>query len=129
MAAAIGRFNAALAFERRPYLLIGPGRWGSADPFLGIPVSWNEITAVGAIVETSFREIQAEPSLGSHFFHNVTSLGINYFTIADEPEFIDWTQITGMPYIKEEKYIAQIRLPEPLLLKVDGRSSRGVIIF
>ncbi|MFN2153088.1 MAG: hypothetical protein ACK2T5_15890, partial [Anaerolineales bacterium] len=129
MAAAIGRFNAALASEHRSYLLIGPGRWGSADPFLGIPVVWQDISAVGAIVETSFREIQAEPSQGSHFFHNVTTLGIHYFTIASDPEFIDWEQISQLAYHKEDQFIAQIRLPEHFLLKVDGRSSQGVIVL
>ena len=127
-AAAIGRLNAILASEKRHYLLIGPGRWGSADPWLGIPVTWNDISAVGAIVETSFREIHADPSYGSHFFHNVTTLGVNYFTVSTSSDFLHMEQLSHLPVIHEQALIRHVRFPRPFLLKVDGRSSRGVII-
>ena len=68
------------------YLLIGPGRWGSADRWLGIPVNWNEICGVGAIIETAFLNLKADPSQGSHFFHNITTLGINYISISKHGE-------------------------------------------
>ena len=79
----IGELNAGLLQQGRKYVLIGPGRWGSADRWLGIPVSWAEICGVGAMVETASPELKAEPSQGSHFFHNISTLGINYVTVSD----------------------------------------------
>ena len=80
----IGELNTVLLQEKRKYLLIGPGRWGSADRWLGIPVSWAEISGVGAMIETASAELRAEPSQGSHFFHNISTLGINYVTVSDD---------------------------------------------
>ena len=120
-------FNAILAAESRSYLLIGPGRWGSADPWLGIPVVWQDISGVGAIVEESYRSMSADPSQGSHFFHNITSLGISYFTIFSEDEFIRYRKLAQLPIIEEEQYVAWVRTPRPFVLKVHGGSSKGVI--
>ncbi|MCP4690267.1 MAG: hypothetical protein GY859_19600, partial [Desulfobacterales bacterium] len=90
----IGKINARLLKAGRKYLLIGPGRWGSADPWLGVPVSWAQISGVGAMVEASTPNLKVEPSQGSHFFHNITTLGINYITISDgKDDFIDWTRL------------------------------------
>ncbi|MCO6452057.1 MAG: hypothetical protein J5I90_14835 [Caldilineales bacterium] len=124
----IGRFNAGLVEAARPYLLIGPGRWGTADRWLGIPVTWNEISGVAAIVETPSDHIRAEPSQGSHFFHNITTLGINYVTVGrGGDDFLDWDWLLAQPLAGESDHVAHVRLDTPLTSKVDGRTSRCVI--
>jgi len=130
IAGQIGRFNASLTEEGLKYLLIGPGRWGSADRWLGIPVSWAEISGVGAVVETTSARLNADPSQGSHFFHNITTLGINYITVRNGgKDFLDWRQIAAMPVVSETDFVAHIRTDSSVTLKVDGRTSRGVIRF
>jgi hypothetical protein len=128
MARDISHFNAALNTAGQKYLLIGPGRWGSADHWLGIPVSWADICGVGAIIETFHPLINAEPSQGSHFFHNITSLGINYLTI-DSPGkgYLDWEWISDFDILHETDYIIHACSKEPFVLKVDGRRSVGVL--
>ena len=84
IAAEINRLNAAFTRTQDQYVLIGPGRWGSSDRWLGIPVEWNDISSVGVIVETTIESIKADPSQGSHFFQNITSLGISYITVSDK---------------------------------------------
>jgi DNA-binding NarL/FixJ family response regulator len=124
----IGKMNAMLQQEGRQYLLIGPGRWGSADRWLGIPANWSEICGVGAIVETAHPQLKAEPSQGSHFFHNITTLGINYITVLENKrDFIDWNWLTFLPTTTESNFIAHVRLDKPLTLKVDGRKSQSVV--
>ncbi len=128
MAAQVGRLNAGLVQEGRKYLLIGPGRWGSADRWLGIPVNWADISGVGAVVETTSAQLNADPSQGSHFFHNITTLGINYLTVREGGEdFMDWRQVAAMPAASQTDYIVHARLKAPVSLKVDGRTSRGVM--
>ena len=125
----IGRLNVDLSRENRPYLLVGPGRWGSADRWLGIPVEWADISGVAAVVETTSAELKAEPSQGSHFFHNVTTLGINYLSVRDENEDrLDWEWLTSLPIERETDYVAHVRLDQAFKLKVDGRKSEGVMI-
>jgi hypothetical protein len=124
----IGKMNAQLVSQERKYLLIGPGRWGSADRWLGIPVNWSEICGVGAMVETTFTELKADPSQGSHFFHHITTLGISYIAIAEHGEdFLDWNWLTSLPVKAESLYVAHIKLDKPITLKVDGRKSRCVM--
>jgi hypothetical protein len=124
----IGELNSGLLSESRKYLLVGPGRWGSADRWLGIPVSWAEICGVGAMVETSSSELKADPSQGSHFFHNITTLGITYATVLDgEADFIDWSWLTSQPVARETPHVAHIQLDKPFVLKVDGRLSKCVM--
>jgi len=124
----IGELNADLLNESRKYLLVGPGRWGSADRWLGIPVSWAEICGVGAMVETSSSELKADPSQGSHFFHNITTLGITYATVLDEDSgMVDWNWLTSQPLANETTHIGHIQLDKPFILKVDGRSSKCVM--
>ena len=124
----IGQLNAALMAEQRKYLLIGPGRWGSADRWLGIPVSWAEICGVGAMVETTAAELKADPSQGSHFFHNITTLDITYCTVNPEKgDRLDWAWIAAQPRAAETRYVARVRLPHPFVIKADGRSSRCVM--
>jgi hypothetical protein len=124
----IGEINKAMLQENRKYVLIGPGRWGSADRWLGIPVGWAEICNVEAIVETAIDQIKAEPSQGSHFFHNITTMGINYISVStDRKSFIDWEWITSLPVNGETSHVAHIQLEKPIIIKVDGRKLRCVM--
>lgn len=125
----IASMNGALVKQERKYLLAGPGRWGSADHWLGIPVEWPDISGVSAIVETSTESLKVEPSQGSHFFHNITTLGINYLMVLDKPgNLMDWDWFTSQHAVESGKYVSHIRLPAPITLKVDGRSSQGVVL-
>ena len=125
----IGRMNADLMSDDRRYVLIGPGRWGSADRWLGIPVTWSEICGVGAIVETDHPDLKAEPSQGSHFFHNITTLGINYVTVTGKGgDFIDWDWLRAQPVHRASDHVHHVRLPAPFTLKVDGKRSRCVMV-
>ena len=124
----IGELNGGLLKQGKKYLLVGPGRWGSADRWLGIPVNWAEICGVGAMVETYSSELKAEPSQGSHFFHNISSLGINYVTVSDNGhDFLNWEWLTSLPIANETNFVAHVNLGKPFVLKVDGRSSRCVM--
>jgi hypothetical protein len=124
----IGQLNAGLTREGRRYLLAGPGRWGSADRWLGIPVSWAEICGVGAMIETTAPELRADPSQGSHFFHNITTLDITYCTVnPDKGDGLDWAWLAAQPSLAETRFVAHVRLPRPFMIKADGRSSRCVM--
>ena len=130
IAADIRRINVGLVKSGRQYLLVGPGRWGSADRWLGIPVRWPDICGVGAIVETFISQLKAEPSQGSHFFHNITTLGINYITVGQEKEdYLNWDVLKGLPRIDETFYVVHARVKQKMRIKVDGRSSCGVVFF
>ena len=129
MAEEIGAFNQLLQQEKRKYLLIGPGRWGTLDRWLGIPVQWRHITQVGTIIETTSEKLSAEPSQGSHFFHNITSLGINYLCVSQKGEnIIDWQWLDRQPATKETAFLRYIVLDKPAVLKIDGKKSTAVII-
>jgi Pyruvate phosphate dikinase, AMP/ATP-binding domain len=124
----VAEINAALVRLQRQYLLVGPGRWGSADPWLGIPVRWADISNVAAIVETASDALRAEPSQGAHFFHNMASLGICYFSLAPRPpDFFDWNWLKAQAITRDNDFAAHVRLSKPLILKVDGRTSSGII--
>jgi hypothetical protein len=129
IAAEVGRLNRRLADGNRRYLLIGPGRWGSADRWLGIPVKWTDISAVRAVLETATEALKADPSQGSHFFHNITSLDISYLTASGNgTDFVDWNWLKAQPAEASTAYIRHVRLPRPLTIKIDGKKSEGVII-
>lgn len=125
----ISRINGKLFKADRKYLLIGPGRWGSADPWLGIPVEWVDISGVSVIIETSNESLKVEPSQGSHFFHNITTLGINYvMVLPQEDNRIDWNWFESQPIVEQTEFITHVCTPDPFIIKVDGRNSNGVII-
>jgi DNA-binding NarL/FixJ family response regulator len=130
IAAEIGKLNAQLAADKRRYLLIGPGRWGSADRWLGIPVGWNDIHGVAVIVETATDELNADPSQGSHFFHNITSLGLGYLTIPrdSQKDFIAWKWLESKAVETATTYLDHIHLTRPITVKIDGRQSKGVLL-
>ncbi len=124
----ISQLNARLMSENRKYLLIGPGRWGSTDPWLGIPVRWEDICGVSAMVETDHHQMRPEPSQGSHFFHNITTLGINYITASEKTAGrLDWKWLCEQPRKAETEHVAWTELKQPSVLKVDGKESRAVI--
>jgi CheY-like chemotaxis protein len=123
----IGQFNGRLLKEGRPYLLVGPGRWGSKDRWLGIPVEWQDISGVRAMVEIRTEKLQAEPSQGTHFFQNITSMGIHYITVTEGKDRFDWQWLDGLPAVNETRFLRHIRLPAPFVLKVNGRESRCVM--
>jgi len=127
----IGAVNALMSEEKRPWLLVGPGRWGSSDPWLGIPVQWRHISGVKAIVELRNDQLKADPSQGSHFFQNITSLGIFYLTVTEDGEgndFLDHKWLESLPVVRETAYLRHFRTDSPLILKADGHSSRCVIL-
>ncbi|MFH1419630.1 MAG: PEP/pyruvate-binding domain-containing protein [Planctomycetota bacterium] len=129
IAAALEHMNNALVAAGRPYLLMGFGRWGSSDPWLGIPVTWPQISGARVIVEATLPEMNVDPSQGSHFFHNISSFRIHYLTVSHaSPRQIDWVWLGGLPAIEETEYVRHVRTPNPLDIKVDGRAGRGVIL-
>ena len=129
IAAEIGRLNSELQQQQKRYLLIGPGRWGSSDRWLGIPVTWKDISGVGAIIETSHPKLQADASQGSHFFQNLTSSGIFYLTLqSDAHGFLRWDWLANQTTLTRTTYLRHIQLARPLELYVDGKSSEGIIL-
>lgn len=130
MAAEIGRINARLEKEKRHFLLIGPGRWGSADPWLGIPVRWQDINMVQAIIEMHSEEIKAEPSQGTHFFQNLISSGIHYISVDErKKQFLDHALLDRLSATEESRFVKHICLPAPLIIKTDSISGQSVLLL
>jgi CheY-like chemotaxis protein len=128
IAAEIGAVNKRLEPESRRFLLIGPGRWGSADRWLGIPVHWKDISGVSTIVETASDVLKADPSHGTHFFHNITSLGISYITVTrNGRDFIDWDWLNSIPAETETTFVKHVRLEKPMTIMIDGKRSKAVL--
>ncbi len=129
MAAEIDLINEKMLRENRRYVLIGPGRWGTKDRFLGIPVAWPQISNAKVIVEVSLPDFQLDASLGSHFFHNVTSMNVGYFSINPEIDGgkIDWEKLRSQNTIEEGKFFRHIRFENPMLIRMDGKKGMGVI--
>ncbi|MGC1448962.1 MAG: PEP/pyruvate-binding domain-containing protein [Candidatus Sulfotelmatobacter sp.] len=126
---AVAHFNAALSTENRPYLLIGVGRWGSNDPWLGIPVEWDEISGARAIVEAGFHDFRVTPSQGSHFFQNLTAFQVGYFTVnPDAGEgSVDWQWLAEQSAVEEEGCVRHLQFSQPLRVVMNSRTSQGVI--
>jgi CheY-like chemotaxis protein len=126
----IGRLNARLLAEGIPYLLIGVGRWGSRDPWLGIPVTWSQVAGAKVIVEAGLRDLKVTPSQGSHFFQNLTSFNVGYFTVnpEDGDGQLDWDWLDAQPAASANAHVRHLRLAEPLLIKMNGRKGEGVIL-
>jgi hypothetical protein len=126
----ISTINHALLRERLSYLLIGPGRWGSSDPSLGIPVSFSDISAARAIVETTLPNMVIDPSQGSHFFQNLTSFRITYFTLRhyNEAHAIDWEWMAGLECVEETSYTRHVRAPEDMIILVDGHTGNAAVL-
>jgi hypothetical protein len=129
VATAVAHFNRLLNGENRPYLLIGVGRWGSTEPWLGIPVEWDEISGARVIVEAGFRDFRVTPSQGSHFFQNLTAFQIGYFTVnPDAGEgSVDWQWLTEQTAVEEEGCVRHLQFAEPIRVVMNSRTSQGVI--
>jgi hypothetical protein len=130
IAAEVARFNAELSAEGIHYILIGLGRWGSADPWLGIPVTWEQISGARVIVESGLKDIKVTPSQGSHFFQNLTSFRVGYFTInpGTGDDFLDWDWLDLQPVAQERGFMRHLRFSEPLVVMINGKKQRGVIL-
>ncbi len=120
IATEINGLNKKMIKDDIPYLLIGPGRWGSSDRWLGIPVQWQDISGVRAFVELRSEGFKADPSQGSHFFQNITSLGIPYITIDENEDRFDFEFLVEQELITETTYLKHIRMKHKLIMKIDG---------
>jgi len=129
VAAEIGAMNARLVAESAPYVLVGMGRWGSADPWLGIPVVWEQIRGARVIVEAGLPDFDVAPSQGSHFFHNLTAAHVAYLGVGPSrgEGFVDWTWLELQPAEEESARVRRIRLAAALTVLVDGRTGRGAV--
>lgn len=129
MADEIAAINENMISENRKYVLMGPGRWGTRDKFLGIPVVWPQISNAKVIVELSLPDFHPDASLGSHFFHNVTSMNVGYFSVNQyqNNDRICWANIRKQKTVAEGKYIRHVRFEKPLLIRMDGKKGMAVI--
>jgi len=127
----IAMYNIELTEEARPYLLIGIGRWGSADPWLGIPVAWDEISGAKTIIETGFEDMKVAPSQGTHFFQNLNAFQVGYFTvnIGKSGEFINWPWLHSQTPYRKRDYTRHLRFETPVIVKMDGRNGHGIVII
>ena len=130
VASEVSAINSKLLDQKKPYLLIGVGRWGSLDPWLGIPVTWDQISGASVIVEAGFKDLNVTPSQGSHFFQNITSFRIGYFTVNSFEHFgfIDWDWLSSIPAVEELKYTKHFRFDQPVIVKISGHKNKGIII-
>ena len=128
----IERMNRKFLSEGKNYILIGPGRWGSSDHYLGVPVKWPHISAARVIVELALKNYHVDPSQGTHFFQNLTSFGVGYFTIDCNSEnggFIHKDLLDEMPAIEETDYVRHVRFNKPLKILMDGKKQEGAILL
>ncbi len=140
LARAVQRVNDRLVKADRPYLLLGPGRWGTADRFLGVPVKWNQVSGARVIVELATRDGGIDPSQGTHFFHNITALRIGYFNLdrwrdqggdgagAGDGQLVDFPWLDALPAVEEDGALRHVELPAPAEARIDGSRGRGVVI-
>ena len=126
----IRNLNADYLSRGEGYLLIGPGRWGSSDSALGIPVKWSDISGARVIVEASLPGYRIEPSQGTHFFQNLTSFGVGYFTVDQTAgdEFYDSAYLDAQPAVYENEYIRVVHFDVPLRIAINGRSGLGIVV-
>ncbi|HZJ63016.1 MAG TPA: PEP/pyruvate-binding domain-containing protein, partial [Kofleriaceae bacterium] len=124
----LAQLNAELA--GRPYLLVGVGRWGSTDPWLGIPVTWEQISGARVIVEAGFADFKVTPSQGTHFFQNLTSFDVGYFTVNPDAGdgFVDWAWLGSQPAMRETAYVRHLRYDSPVVVKMNGKNGEGIIL-
>ncbi|MBN1599935.1 MAG: phosphoenolpyruvate synthase [Bacteroidales bacterium] len=129
IASELEKINLELRKQNVNYVLIGPGRWGSGDPWLGIPVKWAQISSVRLMVEMGLEHFKVEPSQGTHFFHNLTSFGVGYFTV--NPSINDGIFnikiLDGMPAVNETENVRHVKFDKALHIEIDGRNTQGVI--
>lgn len=122
--------NTKMKNRSENYVLIGPGRWGSSDPWLGIPVKWSQISEARVIVESGLENFRVGPSQGTHFFQNLTSFGVGYMTISPflGDGIYDVSKLNGMEAVEETEFIRHVKFERPLYIFIDGRHSKGIIV-
>lgn len=130
VATEVSRLNAKLVATGVPYALVGLGRWGSADPWLGIPVTWDQISGARVIVEVGFEDLHVMPSQGSHFFQNLTSFRVGFFTVNPQAGegALDWEWLDSHSDESSPGFVRHLRFVDPLVVKIDGKRQRGVIL-
>lgn len=129
LAKEIEKINSDFVSRSEPYILIGPGRWGSSDPALGIPVKWPQIAGARLIVESALPGYRIEPSQGTHFFQNLTSFGVGYFTIDPSADkgYFDWKFLEDQPAVYETDTLRVVKFPDPLPIAINGRKGKGIV--
>ena len=127
----IEQINRKFLAENRNYVLVGPGRWGSSDYWLGIPVKWPHISAARVIVETALKNYHVDPSQGTHFFQNLTSFGVGYFTVntAAGDGIFQQQLLDAMPAVEETEFVRHVRFDRPLKIMMDGKKQQGVVLL
>ena len=125
----VSQFNLKLLSEKRPYLLIGIGRWGTLDPWLGIPVTWSQISGAKAIVEAGLSDMYVEPSQGSHFFQNLTSFSVGYFTVNTDNKnnFVDWDWLIKQIPEERKDFVSHIKFEKPFSIQMNSHKNCGII--
>ena len=130
IAAELKQLNADMQAQRRQYVLIGYGRWGSSIPTLGVPVAWSDISEVRVLVEASLPEFRVDPSQGTHFFQNLTSFNAGYVNVdpyTRPGDAMDLSSLDALPAVNETPFLRHVRLDKALTVCVDGRTGRAVI--
>ncbi|WP_439432501.1 PEP/pyruvate-binding domain-containing protein [Segatella copri] len=128
----IERINRKFLAEGKNYVLIGPGRWGSSDHYLGVPVKWPHISAARVIVEVALKNYNIDPSQGTHFFQNLTSFGVGYFTVdtnTEEGGFVNKEILDAMPAVEETQYVRHVRFAHPMRILMDGKKQEGAVLI
>ena len=126
----IEKLNRRFTEEEKNYVLVGPGRWGSSDHWLGIPVKWPHIGNARVIVECGLENYRVDPSQGTHFFQNLTSFGVGYFTINPfkGDGWFDEEYLNALPAVEDTEYLRHIHFDKPIVIKMDGKKSLGVVL-
>jgi hypothetical protein len=127
----IEKINALFVNEGKGYVLIGPGRWGSTDPWLGIPVKWPSISAARIIIESGLKNYRIDPSQGTHFFQNLTSFRVGYFTINPyiNEGYYNVDYLNSLESVYEDSFLRHVRFKDPLEIMIDGKKHKGVIMM
>ena len=129
IAAEVGKMNEKMKKDGVGYILMGPGRWGTSDPFLGIPVDWAAISQAKVIVEAGLKDFNVDASLGSHFFHNITSMNVGYFTVPvnSSDSFVDYEYLDASEHVEETEFLRHIRFKEPVTVVMDGKKTVSMV--
>jgi hypothetical protein len=124
------KLNEEFRGKKKNFVLIGPGRWGSSDPWLGIPIKWGQISEARIIIESGLDQYRIDPSQGTHFFQNLTSFRVGYMTVNPyrNDGYYDVDYLASLPAEYEDKFIRHIHFDRAMLIKIDGRNNKGIIL-
>jgi Phosphoenolpyruvate synthase/pyruvate phosphate dikinase len=131
IATEIDYINAEFLNQEKNYILVGPGRWGSSDPWLGIPVRWPQISNAQVLVELTLNNYKIEPSQGTHFFQNLTSFGVGYFSVnpySNSEDLFDEIYLNQQPAVFETEYVRHVRFTDPIIVKINGKKKMGIVL-